>query len=213
MTAKRASRGGTLLGISRSWGFFAVAKAPLTNIDPLQIFMHALGFHVAENALGSLTLAPNTQLGAQVVQPTMVLSAFTTELFLKCLICLETNLTPQGHHLFELFEQLKPATQDKIVHLWNTHIIPVRGPEWKFIENSQYGGTKKFKRDLPGALSDSSRAFEKIRYSYEPGSQNGDFNIIDLPRILRRVILEMKPEWASLGRDVKAVPGFSRDQK
>lgn len=113
MTAKRASRGGTLLGISRSWGFFAVAKAPLTNIDPLQIFMHALGFHVAENALGSLTLAPNTQLGAQVVQPTMVLSAFTTELFLKCLICLETNLTPQGHHLFELFEQLSPQRRTR----------------------------------------------------------------------------------------------------
>jgi hypothetical protein len=182
-----------------------MARPSLANIDPLQIFMHALGFHVAENALGSLTLTPNTQLAAQVVQPTMVLSAFITELFLKCLICLETTLTPQGHHLFELFEQLKPATQDKIIHFWNTHIVPVRDPEWKFIENSQYGGAKKFKRDLPVALSDSSRAFEKIRYSYEPNSQDGDFNIGDLPRVLRRVILEMKPEWASLGRDVKAV--------
>jgi len=190
-----------------------MARPPLENIDPLQMFMHALGFHMAENALGSLTLTPNTQLAAQVVQPTMVLSAFTTELFLKCLICLETGLTPQGHHLFELFEQLTPATRAKIIHLWDTHIVPHREPEWKFIESKQYSGAKKFQRDLPGALSDSSRAFEKIRYSYEPNSQDGDFNIGDLPRILRRVILEMKPEWATLGRDIKPVPGFVRAKK
>ena len=115
--------------------------------------MHAVGFHAAENALGTLINQPNTQLAAQVVEPTMVLSAFTTELFLKCLICLETTLTPQGHDSFELFEQLKPATQQKLVHIWNTHIVPRRDPEWKFIEKIQYGGAKKFKRDLPGALA------------------------------------------------------------
>jgi hypothetical protein len=175
--------------------------------------MHALGFHVSENALGSLTRTPNTQLAAQVVEPTMVLSAFTTELFLKCLICIETGLTPQGHHLFELFEQIMPATQSKIIHLWDTQIVPHRDPEWKFIESKQYNGDKKFSRDLPGALSDSSRAFEQIRYRYEPNSKQSDFNIIDLPRVLLRVILEMKPEWANLGRDIKPVPGFARDQK
>jgi hypothetical protein len=140
----------------------------------------------------------------------MVLSAFTTELFLKCLICLENGLTPQGHHLFELFEQLRTATQAKIIHLWDTQVVPHRDPEWTFIENSRYGTAKKFKRDLPGALSESSRAFEQIRYTYEPNSKNAYFNIGDLPRVLHRVILEMKPEWDSLGRDVRPVPGFSR---
>ena len=191
----------------------AKPRPPLKGIDPLQIYMHALGFHVSENALGNLTLSQNTQLGAQVVQATMVLSAFTTELFLKCLVCIETSLTPQGHHLFELFEQITPITQDKIIHLWDTQIIPHRDPEWKFIESKQYSGDRKFSRDLPGALSDSSRAFEQIRYSYEPNCKEADFNIIDMPRVLRRVILEMKPAWADLGRDVKPVPGFSRDQK
>ena len=147
-----------------------------------------------------------------MVHAGMTLSAFTTELFMKCLICLETNLTPQGHHLFELFEQLKPATRSRIANLWNAHIIPRRDPEWKFIENSQYGGTKKFSRDLSGAISDSSRAFEKIRYSYEPGSKDSNFNIGDLPRVLFRVILEMRPDWASLGRNITEMPGFSRDQ-
>jgi hypothetical protein len=186
-----------------------MAKPHLKSIDPLRIYIHAVGFHVAENLLGKATTSPDTQLGAQVAQASMVVSAFTTELFLKCLICLETTLTPRGHHLFELFEQLKPATQQRMIALWNTHIIPHRDPEWKFIETS-LGGKERFKRDLPGALSASSRAFEAIRYGYEPETKNSDFNIIDMPRILRRVILEMKPEWAELGRDVKPVPGFVR---
>jgi hypothetical protein len=175
--------------------------------------MHGLGFHVSEDILGNLTLGPNTQLGAQVVQPGMVLSAFTSELFLKCRICLETTETPQGHHLFDLFEQLRPATRSRLIHLWDTYIVPRRHPEWTFIESSQYDGASKFKRDLPGAISDSSRAFEKIRYRYEPNSQNSTFNIGDLPRILRRVILEGKPDWANLGPDVKPMPGFSSDPK
>jgi hypothetical protein len=190
-----------------------MAKPPLKGINPLDIYMHGLGFHVAEDVLGNLTSTPNTQLAAQVAQPSMVLSAFTTELFLKCRICLETTLTPQGHHLFELFEQLRLTTRSRMIHLWNAHVIPVRDPEWTFIEKTRYSGGNKFKRDLPGAIADSSRAFEKMRYSYEPGSKDCDFNIIDVPRILRRVILEGKPEWASLGRDVKEVPGFSRDPK
>jgi len=190
-----------------------MAKTALEGLDPLHIFLHGLGFHVAENALGKHVGGPNVQLAAQLAEPVMVLSAFTTELFLKCLICLETTKTPQGHHLFELFEQLSPATQAKIVHLWDTHIVPVRDPEWTFIE-SQPGIGRKIHRDLPGALAASSRAFEKIRYGYEPKNrENSDFNVSDMPRILHRLILEMKPEWANLGRDVKPVPGFVREQK
>ena len=182
-----------------------MARLPLENIDPFHIFMHALGFHAAENVLGSITLTPATQAAAQLVQPTMVVSAFTTELFLKCLINLETTLTPQGHHLFELFDQLKPETQRKIVHLWDSEVIPIRDPEWTFIEKSRNYSHGRFKRDLPGALADSSRAFEEIRYAYEPASKKATFNIIDVPRILRQVILEMKPEWKNLTRIVKLV--------
>jgi hypothetical protein len=203
-----------LLGrLSEIWDFFAMARLPLENIDPHQIFMHARGFFIAEDALGSLTARPNAQVAAHLVQPIMVLSAFTTELFLKCLICLETTKTPQGHHLFELFQQLKPDIQGKIIHLWDTLVIPVRDPEWKLIETSRNFSAGRFKRDLPGALSDSSRAFEEIRYAYEPGSRNSNFNVIDLPRILHRVILEMKPEWQNLGREVKIVGALPSDHR
>lgn len=185
-----------------------MAKPHLKGIDPLQIYMHALGFHVAEDALGRLTLNPNTQLAGQVVQPNMVLSALTSELFLKCLVCIETTLTPKGHHLFELFKLLTPEIRAKITHLWDTHIIPARKAMWDAIDQHQDNKGFKISRDLPNALLASSRAFETIRYNYEPECAESEFNIGDLPRILRRVILQLKPEWAGLGRDAKPLPGF-----
>ncbi len=96
--------------------WFVMAKPQyIEGIDPLSIYMHAIGFHTAENSLGNLTLGPNAQLGAQVVRPAMVISALTSELFLKCLVCLETTRTPKGHHLFELFQLLTPGTRSRIV--------------------------------------------------------------------------------------------------
>lgn len=56
------------------------------------------------------------------------------------------------------------------------------------------------KRDLPSALMAGNRAFEKARYNYEGQSKDTNFYISDLPRLLGRVILEKKPEWASLRR-------------
>jgi len=177
-------------------------KTPLENIDPQKIYLHALGFHTAENALGKLTGSFDPQYGSQVVEANIVLSALTSELFLKCLICIETKLTPQGHHLGELFKQLTPKTQRSIIELWDTHIVPAREQMWRLIENSQ--GTK-LKRDLPSALFAASRTFEKLRYSYEGNLQDTTFYIGDLPRILRRIILEMNPAWANMGRLVTAV--------
>ncbi|ODM73108.1 hypothetical protein [Bradyrhizobium elkanii] len=188
-----------------------MVKPHLENIDPLQIYMHALGFHAAEDALGHLTLGPNTQLAGQVAQPCMAVSALTSELFFKCLVCIETSRTPKGHHLFELFGLLAPETRSKIVHLWDAHVVPHRKAMWDTID--QHHQEAKISRDLPGALLASSRAFETIRYNYEPDNQASEFNIGDLPRVLRRVVLQMKPEWANLGRGIKPVPGFRHGQK
>jgi hypothetical protein len=143
----------------------------------------------------------------------MVISALTTELFLKCLACIETKQTPKGHHLYELFNLLTSETRTKIIDLWDTHIVPARKSMWDAIDQHQKPTGKKVGRSLPAALLASSRAFETIRYNYEPDCAQSEFNIGDLPRILRHIILEMKPEWATLGRDVKPVPGFVRAPK
>lgn len=172
--------------------------------------MHALGFHYAEDALGHLTKGPDLQLGAQIVQANMVLSALCTELFFKCLVCIETGLTPQGHYLFDLFEQLEPNTQKEITHLWDTQIVPAREPHWGIIEvnlRKEAPGRPQiiFKRDLPSALAAANRSFERMRYSYEPDSIQHSFYIGDMPRVLRHTILARQPEWRNLGRGVKKV--------
>jgi hypothetical protein len=187
-----------------------MAKPHLKNVDPFKIYMHAMGFHVAEDALGRLTLNPNQQLASHVVQPNMILSALTSELFLKCLVCMETTLTPKGHHLFELFKLLKPDTRDGIIKMWDIYIVPQRTQMWDVIDQ-HHGG--KIARDLPGALLASSRAFETIRYEYEPTIQQSEFNIGDLPRILRLVVLEKKPDWANFGRNVMPVPSVGPHPK
>ncbi len=185
-----------------------MAKPYLKGIDPLQIYLHAVGFHTAADAVGRLTLGPNTQIAGQVVRPNMVLSALTSELFLKCMVCIETTNIPKGHHLFELFNLLTAETRNKIILIWDTYVVPAREPMWRMMEQHQTLLGKKIDRDLPGALLSSSRAFEAIRYSYEPESKEADFYISDLPNVLRRVVLHMKPEWENLGLDIQPVPGF-----
>ena len=90
--------------------------------------------------------------------------------------------------------------------------MPLRDPMWRKVE-ATFGNGETFKRDLPNALKAGSRAFEKIRYSYEPESKGSQFYISDLPRLLGYVILEKKPEWANVRRKVSEVPGEFPPQK
>jgi hypothetical protein len=181
----------------------AMAK-PTKKIDPLQIFMHADGFYKAEKIISNIDFNSNPQLAAEVAQAAMVLSALNSELFLKCIICIETGKLAHGHHLGELFGELRPQTRKRIEHIWDTELVPFRNPMWMKIENS-FGDGRRIARDLLSALTGGSTAFEKIRYSYEPDNEDVQFYIGDLPRILGRVILEMKPEWRYRRRAVQEV--------
>jgi hypothetical protein len=183
-----------------------MAREPLKNIDPLTIFMHAKGFHIAEDYIGSINISQNVQLALEMSQAVMVLAAFNCELFFKCLICIETGLVPPGHDLDDLYDQLSPETQARCEEMWDTEVVPLRDPMWKKMEKD-VGKGDTLKRDLPSAIKAGRRAFEKMRYSYEPESKGSQFYISDLPRLLYRVILEKKPEWARLQRKVSQLPG------
>lgn len=54
----------------------------------------------------------------------------------------------------------------------------------------------------------SYRAFERMRYGYEPETKDSQFYIGDMPIILERVILEYRPEWGKLRRRVVELPDF-----
>ncbi len=185
-------------------------RPPLTCIDPKDIYLHARGFYLIDNIISNLDFDKNPQLLSDASQPSMVLSALNSELFLKCLICLERGIVPTGHHLHDLFFELSEPTRDRIQKLWETEVVPIREPMWQKIE--QHMG-HKLHRDLPGALRDGSRSFEEIRYSYETKGKGARFYLSDLPRILGLTILEKKPEWEHLVRRVSEIPELPGSQQ
>jgi hypothetical protein len=79
-------------------------------IDPEAIFLHAVSFHLAFRVLHEYK--PSHPSGAGALHlPASVLSAFTCELFLKALICIETGRVPTGHLLLNLFSRLSASTR------------------------------------------------------------------------------------------------------
>ena len=61
-------------------------------------------------------------------------------------------------------------------------------------------------RDLPSALVKGSEVFKRIRYSYEGNTEGVHFYVIDLPALLEKVILEIKPEFEGYRRRALPLP-------
>jgi hypothetical protein len=180
--------------------------APSRPIDPANIWMHADCFYQTLRILYNINPG-NDQLAITIAQPAMVIGALTIELFLKCLICIETGKVPRIHHLRELFDMLTPKTRSRIAEQWDNLIVPYRKPEWDAME----GAVKiTIARDLPTALTVGSEAFEKIRYSYEGVSEDLQYYLQDLPPLLGQTVLEMKPEWKNLRKPAQPVQPTDR---
>jgi hypothetical protein len=180
-------------------GVFAVVQPSSQPIDPLKIFDEAHGFYQALAILCNVE-AGNTQLAVTIGEPVMVIGAFTIELFLKCVICLETGSLPRReHNLRELFDQISPIIQTKIENEWEK-IAEHHTEVWDGFER-RLGITMT--RDLRSALAAGGDAFQRIRYSYEGGNERLQFYLQDLPRALGRIILEVKPEWVGHERDYR----------
>ena len=78
--------------------------------DPRRIFRIAEWFNLAGN-----TLKEHISEMRGVAVPSVVLGAFSLELYLKCLIAIETGKPPPtGHNLRWLFDRLSGNTQSKI---------------------------------------------------------------------------------------------------
>jgi hypothetical protein len=181
-------------------GLFVMVK-PLIAAE--KVFEHAECFYQASVALRNqlpVRLRPdhseNIHAAITLTEPLIVLDALTSELFLKCLICIETGDTPRGHNLERLFNQLSKATRTRIQSYWDSEISTRRREKW---DNFERVGLK-VSRDLPTALANGNNAFERYRYSYEGNTQDLHYYLEDLPPLLERLILEMKPEFEAFRR-------------
>jgi hypothetical protein len=167
-------------------------KPPKTGLDPLKIFQHATRFHESDHRLRN-TVPPNKpEQIPLVVHPAMVLSAFASELYLKCLLCAEKNAVPDGHNLKLLFEELEPTTQKALEELWNADAQqPHRQLTFNAIRSRPDG--KNFREDLQYALDVGADSFIELRYFYEKGVAY--FVLGEFPNMLRKVILDRFPAW------------------
>lgn len=124
--------------------------------NPILIFLQANGFSQAYNILSDQEHLPPTTM-ASIGYPQIVLSAFAIELYLKCLICIETGRAPpHGHHLKHLFDRLAPETRRRICSIWEHEIKPLRAALWDALEATSPAG-KRVPRDLPGPSPTGAR--------------------------------------------------------
>ena len=112
------------------------------------------------------------------MMPSMVLSAFAAELFLKTLLVLEGQNPPEIHHLGTLFKRIhNNRTKTQIKALWDASVAEREG---EFQQNKRFLGIT-IPRDLRSALSDCGDAFKLLRYAYEDPAK-GKFYIVDFPK-------------------------------
>jgi hypothetical protein len=123
--------------------------------------------------------------------PALVLSAFSCELFLKCILKIDGQRVPPSHDLFTLFKRLREERQKRITAMWDAGSAR-RALSVRFAA-SELGLFKP--QDLESSLKMSRNAFAQLRYIYEDRESKASYVLEDLPRILFVYIREMRPEW------------------
>jgi hypothetical protein len=166
-----------------------------SGFDPRKIFVHAYHFHESDHRLRNTVPPDRPDQLPLVAHPAMVLSAFASELYLKCLLCAETGSVPDTHNLRDLFKQLNQSTRSRIEELWDANI---RRPERQRMLEAirQLPGGQDVRSDLPYLLDVGANAFIELRYFYE--KERSIFLLGDLPNLLHRVILERFPDWQNI---------------
>jgi hypothetical protein len=178
-------------------------EKPAIPLDPVKIFLHAASFHksydflcrsTANLAADADNLTKDQRFGI-IAHPAMVLSVFASELYLKCLLCVEKGVVPAKHDLMVLFEGLDVSTRHELDDLWDADI---RRPERKMVLDQirQMPNGQNLRLDLRYALEKGANAFNELRYFYE--REQSFFLLSDFPFLIRKAILRRMPSWTSL---------------
>lgn len=156
-------------------------------VSPILIFRHAERFRLGYERLRDV---PTVQEKSDLAAPGIVLSAFASELYLKSLVAEETSSAPPPtHHLKKLFLMLRSSTRKRLEALWDEH---TRSREAS-LRSAEAAFKVRLPRDLLSNLTDGNLGFQQMRYAYE--NDYFQFFIADLPLMLRRVAIELRPEW------------------
>jgi hypothetical protein len=154
-------------------------------LDPYLIFYQGCQFMIASEHLNEIDASMRV-----FRLPSNVMSAFSSELFLKCLMVMagKDPRETRTHDLDELFKEI--GEQSRVLRLWDA--------SWQEFVVRQFSERKDFvplnAPDLYARLEGGGDAFDLFRYLYE---QDGviALEVGPLPRVLAAAILEIHPEW------------------
>lgn len=150
--------------------------------DPRDVYDHASRFLATDRYLR--ILAEDDPLAARLCQqPAMVISAFASELFLKCLLIIERKNPPVSHNLLKLFNLLENEQKAQIALLWKLDQTRRKTD----IDQAEQTLGVKIPRDLMTALKDCQDVFPAMRYLYEDPLRP-NFYITFFPHHVRDVI-------------------------
>src|SRR6266702_4257639 len=169
--------------------------------EPREMFAAAERYGIAR-----MYLATHPALGA-VIEPWVVLSALSLEIFLKCLIILDGNSYQGIHDLLGLFNRTKPDTQKELEAEYQKHL-----PEAQKRFDAAYLqiGQTPPSASLQRALGDSNGAFVNVRYPYEKRMKAGGvWMATDVAEYVREIILKRRPDWANMQHNLLKPPAPS----
>lgn len=123
----------------------------------------------------------------------VVNASFAVELYLKCLLAVESGQIPETHNLKDLFNQVSRESRAKIKKRHNK-LAP---------DHSVLSGFRErlgIKIDLDSLLEDGQDVFKHFRYLFEgvrSRTKPIGFGLELFGRIVRNRILDLRPEWLS----------------
>jgi hypothetical protein len=142
-------------------------KPRQSKLDPLKIYMNAERFRLADNYLRS-SANPDIEFRQIIGLPALVICAFAAELYLKCLLCIETGNAPATHNLKALFRDLGHTTRFRVENLWKER-LPLQAGTFEIMERVTGRAPP---RDFASALDAGAQAFVDLRQSTLVESKN-----------------------------------------
>jgi hypothetical protein len=157
--------------------------------DPKTIFYQAEAFSKSSvfiNNKGFEYIHKNSPISSNIVAAEKINKAFTFELYLKCLMAIESGRYIEGHNLLDLFKNLSQATQDKIIQNHNEGII------YSNVHYILHGFDAE--DNFLEILKSIANTFIDLRYIFEEHNQNNyDFGFT--MKFVRGMILQLRPDF------------------
>jgi hypothetical protein len=179
---------------------------------PETVFTHAAQFHYAAGLLEKhnkarigvmITTEPLTPVSVPCMLPFIVIIAFCAELYLKCLLMLETGNYVVGHDLERLYSQVSALRRARIKEFFNE--VFIRAAYERILQEKGLP-IDPLELEIEGALRRLNNAFVEYRYVFEGlANEKTSFGVDVVCGAVFRAIMEIKPEWQRI-LDYNCIP-------